>query len=131
MLDAWDGPFEGQALRRAARIADRVVVLVRSGEMTGLRLNAIKRRIGRQHGIGYVVLGQRSKAVVSFLYTVFTCGLFAWIAAFDAYKLGARLAALHNLRFYMALLERSRAEIAEGGFARLRAEIEETSARRI
>jgi succinoglycan biosynthesis transport protein ExoP len=56
-LDAWDGPFEGQALRRAARLADRIIVLVRSGAMTCFGLNAIKRRIGREDGIGYVVLG--------------------------------------------------------------------------
>jgi uncharacterized protein involved in exopolysaccharide biosynthesis len=55
-LEAWDGPFEGQALRRVARLADRVMVLVRSGGMTALELNAIKRRIGREHGVGYVVL---------------------------------------------------------------------------
>ncbi len=38
--------------------------------------------------------------------------------------LGARLAALHNLRFYLALLERARRAILEGGFAALRAEAE-------
>ena len=32
------------------------MVLVRSGEMTAPGLHAIKRRIGREHGIGYVVL---------------------------------------------------------------------------
>ena len=36
-LEAWDGPFEDQALRRAARLADRVVVLVRSDTMSADR----------------------------------------------------------------------------------------------
>jgi len=44
--------------------------------------------------------------------------------------LGARLSALHNLRFYMALLERAREAIAEGRLAALRAEIEATSEHR-
>jgi uncharacterized protein involved in exopolysaccharide biosynthesis len=56
-LEAWDGPFEGQALRRAARLADRVVILVRSGAMSAIRLNGIQNRIGRQRGIGYIVVG--------------------------------------------------------------------------
>jgi uncharacterized protein involved in exopolysaccharide biosynthesis len=56
-LEAWDGPFEGQALRRAARLADRVVVLVRSGVASALQLNGIRKRLGRDHGIGYIVVG--------------------------------------------------------------------------
>ena len=55
-LDAWEGPYEGQALRRAARLADRVLVLVRSGTMDPKALNAIPRRLGRHHGVGYIVL---------------------------------------------------------------------------
>lgn len=55
-LEAWEGPFEGQALRRAARLADRVIVLVRSNGMTALAINQIRRRIGREGGIGYIVL---------------------------------------------------------------------------
>ncbi len=56
-LEAWDGPYEGQALRRAARLADRIVVLVRSGAMSALRLNGIQKRVGRERGIGYIVVG--------------------------------------------------------------------------
>jgi hypothetical protein len=55
-LKAWDGPSEGRALQRAARLTDRVVVLVRSGAMTCLALNTMKGRIGRDRGIGYIVL---------------------------------------------------------------------------
>ncbi len=56
-LEAWEGPFEGQALRRAARLATRVVVLVPSGEMSALELNRIEGRLGRKQGIGYIVVG--------------------------------------------------------------------------
>jgi uncharacterized protein involved in exopolysaccharide biosynthesis len=56
-LQAWDGPDEGQALRRAARLADRVLVLVRSGAISALRLYEIQNRLGRQYGIGYIVVG--------------------------------------------------------------------------
>jgi len=56
-LEAWDGPDEGQALRRAARIADRIVVLVRSGAMPVIQLHGIQNRVGRQLGIGYIVVG--------------------------------------------------------------------------
>jgi hypothetical protein len=55
-LEAWDGPFEGQALRRAARLADRVIVLVRSGAMSALGIQQIPRRIGRTRRIGYLVV---------------------------------------------------------------------------
>ena len=56
-LEAWNGPYESQALRRAARIADRVVIIVRSGAMSAIQLNSIRNRIGRKRGIGYIVVG--------------------------------------------------------------------------
>ena len=56
-LEAWNGPLEGQSLRRAARLADRVVVLVRSGAVSALGLNGIQQRFGRERGIGYIVVG--------------------------------------------------------------------------
>jgi hypothetical protein len=56
-LRPWDGPFEGQALRRAARLADRVMIIVRSGAMSAPQLNRIQHRIGRERGIGYLVVG--------------------------------------------------------------------------
>jgi hypothetical protein len=56
-LEAWNGPLEGQSLRRAARLADRVVILVRSGAATVLSLNAMQRRFGREQGVGYIVVG--------------------------------------------------------------------------
>lgn len=56
-LDAWDGPFEGQALRRAARLADRVLVIAHSDRVTALDLNRTAHRLGRNSGIGFVVVG--------------------------------------------------------------------------
>ena len=56
-LGAWDGPYESQALRRAARIADRVLVLVRACAMSAPGLNGIQNRVGRKQGIGYIVVG--------------------------------------------------------------------------
>jgi queuine tRNA-ribosyltransferase len=38
--------------------------------------------------------------------------------------LGARLASLHNLRFYLGLLASARRAIAEGGFTSLRSRVE-------
>ena len=45
--------------------------------------------------------------------------------------LGARLASLHNLRFYLRLLEQARSAIAEGRFAALHKQVEELSERRV
>ena len=42
--------------------------------------------------------------------------------------LGARLATLHNLRFYLRLLEEARDAIAAGRLGALQTEIEETEA---
>jgi tRNA-guanine family transglycosylase len=44
--------------------------------------------------------------------------------------LGARLATLHNLRFYLRLLEAARAAIAVGAFAALRASVGPATLRR-
>ncbi|MFZ1862641.1 MAG: hypothetical protein WAU39_00345 [Polyangiales bacterium] len=56
-LEAWEGPDDGQALRRAARLADRVIVLVRSGAVSAFHLHAIANRLGRAKGVGYVLIG--------------------------------------------------------------------------
>jgi hypothetical protein len=56
-LEAWEGPHDGQALRRAARLADRVLVLVRSGTVSAMQLREIQNRLGRQSGIGFIVVG--------------------------------------------------------------------------
>jgi hypothetical protein len=38
-------------------LADRVVILVRSGAVSVLSLNGIQRRFGRERGVGYIVVG--------------------------------------------------------------------------
>lgn len=57
MCTAWNGPSEGQALRRAARLADRVLLVVSSDAMRASELNQVKTRLGRQEAIGFVLVG--------------------------------------------------------------------------
>lgn len=54
---AWAGPGEGQALRRAARLADRVLVVVTSEGIRATDLAQMKGRLGRQNAVGYVLVG--------------------------------------------------------------------------
>ncbi|MEM9191777.1 MAG: hypothetical protein AAGF12_21575 [Myxococcota bacterium] len=54
---AWDGPVEGQALRRASRLADRVMIVVTSGAMSAFDLAKVPDRLGRRGGLGYVLVG--------------------------------------------------------------------------
>jgi uncharacterized protein involved in exopolysaccharide biosynthesis len=53
---AWSGPARGQALRRAARLADRVLVIVTSDAMPATELARMKARLGRQNAVGYVLV---------------------------------------------------------------------------
>jgi len=50
---AWNGPLSGPVLRRAARLAHRVVVVVSSGSSV-VELARVKKRLGRERGVGYV-----------------------------------------------------------------------------
>jgi len=59
---AWNGPLSGPALRRAARLAHRVLVVVSSG-MSVIDLARIKTRLGRDHGVGYVLVNVRDAYV--------------------------------------------------------------------
>lgn len=52
---AWNGPLSGPVLRRAARLAHRVMVVVSSG-MSGIDLTRIQTRLGRDKGVGYVLV---------------------------------------------------------------------------
>lgn len=52
---AWNGPLSGPVLRRAARLAHRVMVVVSSG-MSGVDLARVHRRLGREKGVGYVLV---------------------------------------------------------------------------
>jgi uncharacterized protein involved in exopolysaccharide biosynthesis len=55
--EAWTGPDGGPALRRAARRADRVLVIVRASETSAMEVAEIPGRLGRDAGIGYLVVG--------------------------------------------------------------------------
>ncbi|MDH3726317.1 MAG: hypothetical protein OER77_02205 [Myxococcales bacterium] len=52
---AWNGPLSGPILRRAARLAHRVLVVVSSG-MNVIELTHVTTRLGREDGVGYVLV---------------------------------------------------------------------------
>jgi len=52
---AWNGPLSGPVLRRAARLAHRVMVVVSSG-MSVVDLARVQTRLGRDRGVGYVLV---------------------------------------------------------------------------
>jgi uncharacterized protein involved in exopolysaccharide biosynthesis len=54
---AWLGATEGPALRRAARMADRVIVLLTSGAELFTAVSGLRTRLGRDTGVGLVLLG--------------------------------------------------------------------------
>jgi hypothetical protein len=51
----WNGPLSGPLLRRAARLAHRVMVVVSSG-MSVVDLARLHTRLGREQGVGYVLV---------------------------------------------------------------------------
>lgn len=59
-ITAWAGTAHGQALRRAARLADRVAVVVTSGSLSGVELTKVSTRLGRADGIGFILVGLAS-----------------------------------------------------------------------
>ena len=52
---AWNGPLSGPVIRRAARLAHRVMVVVSSG-MSAVELTRLQTRLGRKKGVGYVLV---------------------------------------------------------------------------
>lgn len=52
---AWNGPLTGPVLRRAARLAHRVLVVVSSG-LSVVDLARVHKRLGRDDGVGYVLV---------------------------------------------------------------------------
>ncbi|WNG20324.1 GumC family protein [Cystobacter fuscus] len=56
-LRLWDEADRVQALRRASRESARVVVLVEAGAHAALEFTGLRRLLGREDGIGLVVLG--------------------------------------------------------------------------
>jgi uncharacterized protein involved in exopolysaccharide biosynthesis len=60
------GPVPAQALRRAARLADRVMVVVASGKHSIFQMMKIKGRLGRDTGIAVLLVGlEKDYAMVS------------------------------------------------------------------
>ena len=56
-FEAWEGADQGPALRRAARLADRVCVLVPANALHFLDARQIQTRLGRKGGIGFILVG--------------------------------------------------------------------------
>ncbi|MDH3624620.1 MAG: hypothetical protein OES69_12790 [Myxococcales bacterium] len=59
---AWNGPLSGPILRRAARLAHRVLVVVSSG-MNVIELTRVTTRLGREDGVGYVLVNLKDAYV--------------------------------------------------------------------
>jgi hypothetical protein len=55
--EAWIGPEAGPGLRRAARLAARVLVVVRSGTLSAAELARLQTRLGRSSSVGYLIIG--------------------------------------------------------------------------
>ncbi|HEY2735908.1 MAG TPA: hypothetical protein VGI70_18050, partial [Polyangiales bacterium] len=54
---AWDGPPHGPSLRRAARLADRVLVVIAAGTLSATEVAQLHSRLGRNSGIGLLLVG--------------------------------------------------------------------------
>lgn len=54
---AWTGPIPGPALRRAARLTDRVMVTLTSGMVSAIQLARLPTLLGRDDNIGLLLLG--------------------------------------------------------------------------
>ncbi|HKP64677.1 MAG TPA: Wzz/FepE/Etk N-terminal domain-containing protein [Polyangiales bacterium] len=57
IAQAWDGPPDGPSLRRAARLADRVLVVVAAGTLSVAEVAQLRSRLGRNSGIGLLLVG--------------------------------------------------------------------------
>lgn len=56
-VEAWEASDFGPALRRAARLADRVCVVVPANTTSALQLKKFRDLLGRDRGVGFVVVG--------------------------------------------------------------------------
>jgi hypothetical protein len=56
-VHAWQGDIDGPSLRRAARVVDRVIVLVSSGTMSFSEMGELRTRLSRSSGVALVMLG--------------------------------------------------------------------------
>jgi uncharacterized protein involved in exopolysaccharide biosynthesis len=57
VAQAWDGPPTGPSLRRAARLADRVLVVMAAGTLSVTDVAQLRSRLGRNAGIGLLLVG--------------------------------------------------------------------------
>ncbi len=55
--EAWTGPSAGPSIRRAARMSDRVLVVVQAGHTRFSEMREVPGRLGRDSGIGYLLVG--------------------------------------------------------------------------
>lgn len=55
--EAWTGPSAGPSIRRAARMSDRVLVIVQAGHTRFAEMREVPGRLGRDTGIGYLLVG--------------------------------------------------------------------------
>ena len=60
-IAAWRGADAGPPMRRAARVADRVIIVIPAGGMSFSQLERLRQTIGREDddGVGYLVVGVR------------------------------------------------------------------------
>lgn len=63
VAQAWDGPPHGPSLRRAARLADRVLVVLASGTLSVAEVAQLRSRLGRESGIGLLLVGLNPELV--------------------------------------------------------------------
>jgi len=58
---AWRGESSGPQLRRAVRLADRVLVVVRAGSLGAIDVAKLRVRLGRDEGVAFVVVDARDE----------------------------------------------------------------------
>lgn len=57
----WQGPPSGPQIRRAVRLADRVLVVIRAGSMNAMEIGKLRVRLGREDGVGFVVVDAKEE----------------------------------------------------------------------
>jgi len=57
VAQTWEGELDSQATRRAARLAHRVLLVVRSGSLSMTQLAQVHTRLGRDSGVGVLLVG--------------------------------------------------------------------------